>query len=130
MTTATCPTAPHTAGVNLLYVEDNRDLREAMATLLAGEGYHVDVAECADEGLERMRAQRFHLVISDYALPDHTGTWMLQQAAESGLLDETVTLIVTASSDPEISGSTPVLYKPFQIERLLAQVARLVASER
>jgi CheY-like chemotaxis protein len=130
MTTATCPTAPRTAGVSLLYVEDNRDLREALAALLAGEGYQVDVAECAGEGLERMRAQRFHLVISDYALPDHTGTWMLQQAAESGLLERTGTLIVTASADPELTGSTPVLYKPLQVDRLLAQIARLVASGR
>jgi len=118
------------ASVNLLYVEDNRDLRETLSALLMGEGYEVDVAECAGEGLERLRARRFHLVISDYALPDHTGTWMLRQAAASGLLDRTGTLLVTANADPEDAGATPVLHKPLEVERLLEHIARLVARER
>ena len=120
----------HTASVNLLYVEDNQDLREALSLLLAGEGYEVDVAECAGEGLERLRARRFHLVISDYALPDHTGTWMLRRAAECGLLDRTETLLVTASTDPEGTGFTPVLPKPLQVDRLLEHIARVVAPAR
>jgi len=119
-----------TTSVNLLYVEDNGDLRDALSTLLAGEGYHVDVAACAGEGLERLRARRFHLVISDYALPDHTGAWMLREAAASGLLDRTETLLVTATLDPEDAGSTTVLRKPLQVDRLLEQIARLVAPRR
>jgi CheY-like chemotaxis protein len=112
---------------NLLYVEDNRDLRELVSALLAGEGYDVDVAECAGEGLERLHARRFHLVISDYALPDHTGTWMLREAAARGLLERTETLLVTANPDPEDAGSTPVLRKPLEATRLLEQVARLLS---
>jgi CheY-like chemotaxis protein len=118
------------ADVNLLYVEDNRELREALSTALADEGYAVDVAACAGEGLERLRARRFHLVISDYMLPDHTGTWMLRQAAESGLLDRTETLIVTANTDPEDTGATPVLHKPVEVSRLLEHIARVVATDR
>src|SRR4029079_3482358 len=100
------------AAMNLLYVEDNRDLRELVSAVLAGEGYNVDVAECAAEGLEQLRRRRFHLVISDYALPDHTGTWMLREAAARGLLESTETLLVTANPDPEDLGDTPLLRKP------------------
>jgi DNA-binding response OmpR family regulator len=116
--------------VNLLYVEDNRDLREMLSTLLASAGYQVDVADCAHAGLERLRARRFHLVISDYALPDHTGTWMLREAAASGLLDRTGTLLVTAGTDPADAGGTPVLHKPVAVDRLLEHIARLVAPHR
>ncbi len=116
-----------TDGVKLLYVEDNRELREALSALLAGEGYHVDVAECAGEGLERLHERRFHLVISDYALPDHTGTWMLREAAARGLLERTETLLVTANPDPEDAGDTPVLHKPVEVKRFLEQVARLLS---
>jgi CheY-like chemotaxis protein len=115
------------ASVSLLYVEDNPDLREALSALLAGEGYHVDVADCAGEGLERLRARRFHLVISDYALPDHTGSWMLRQAAANGLLERTETLIVTAGADPVDAGATPVMHKPIELDRLLEKIARMVA---
>ena len=115
------------ASVNLLYVEDNRDLREALSALLADAGYEVDVAECAGEGLERLRARRFHVVISDYTLPDHTGAWMLREAAASGLLDRTGALLVTADSDPLDAGETPVLRKPLEVSRLLEHIARLTA---
>jgi two-component system response regulator GlrR len=98
--------------------------------LLASEGYKVDVADSAGEGLERLRAQRFHLVISDYALPDHTGTWMLRQAAARGLLDRTETLIITANPDPEDTGDTKVLHKPLEITHLLEHIAKLVDKER
>ncbi len=115
------------SSVNLLYVEDNRELREALSALLAGEGYAVESAACAGEGLERLRARRFHMVISDYALPDQTGAWMLRQAAASGLLDRTETLIVTASPSLEDAGGTPILRKPLEIARLLELIARRLA---
>lgn len=120
----------HRLVLNLLYVEDNMDLREAVSTVLAGEGYDVAVAECAGEGLQRLRERRFHLVISDYALPDNTGTWMLREAAASGLLDRTETLLVTASPLPADAGDTPVLQKPLDIDRFLGYVEKLLEPAR
>lgn len=117
-------------GLNLLYVEDNVDLRESISAALAGEGYDVDVAECAGEGLQRLRERRFDLVISDYALPDHTGTWMLRQAAANGLLDRTETLIVTANPHPEDTGDILVLQKPLDLARLLFLIQRLLRPAR
>jgi two-component system response regulator GlrR len=117
-------------GLNLLYVEDNRDLREAVSAALADQGYAVDVAECAGEGLLRMGERRFHLVISDYALPDQTGAWMLREAAARGLLDRTETLIVTANPHPEDTGGIPVLQKPLDLGRLLLWIERLLLPER
>ncbi|APR75728.1 Hypothetical protein A7982_01074 [Minicystis rosea] len=117
-------------GLNLLYVEDNSDLRESISAALMGEGYDVDVAECAGEGLQRLKERRFHLVISDYALPDHTGTWMLRQAAASGLLDRTGTLIVTANPHPEDTGEIPVLHKPLDVGQLLAWIEQRLRMAR
>lgn len=114
--------------LNLLYVEDNRDLRESLSAALTGEGYRVAVADSAGEGLARLRERRFHLVISDYALPDHTGAWMLRQAAASGLLDRTATLIVTANPNPEDTGNIPVLEKPLDLGHLLGWIERRLAA--
>jgi|HubBroStandDraft_6_1064221.scaffolds.fasta_scaffold874873_2 two-component system nitrogen regulation response regulator NtrX len=118
-----------TPDLHLLYVEDNNDLREVVSAALADQGYDVAVAECAGDGLALLREQHFNLVISDYALPDHTGTWMLREAAASGLLDRTEALIVTASPDPEDAGDIPVLQKPLDLDRLLCHVERLLALE-
>lgn len=117
-------------GLNLLYVEDNHDLRESLSAALTGEGYAVAVAECAGEGLARLRERQFHLVISDYALPDHTGAWMLREAAASGLLDRTATLIVTANPNPVDTGNIPVLEKPLDLGHLLGWIESRLGETR
>jgi len=117
-------------GLRLLYVEDNRDLRESVSAALADEGYAVDVADSAGEGLRRLRERRFHLVISDYALPDATGAWMLREAAARGLLDRTEALIVTANPHPEDTGAIPVLQKPVDLSCLLVWIERVLVRRR
>jgi DNA-binding response OmpR family regulator len=116
------------AGLQLLYVEDNVDLRESLSAALSCEGYEVQVAGDAGEGLARLGERRFHLVISDYGLPDQTGAWMLREAAARGLLERTEALIVTAHAEPVESGGIPVLQKPLDVGRLLAWIARLLRS--
>lgn len=116
--------------LNLLYVEDNSDLRESLSLALADVGYAVAVAACVVEGLERLRERRFHLVISDYALPDGTGAGMLRQAAAWGLLDRTEALIVTASPEAVEAGEIPVLHKPLEVGRLLAWIEGLLHPGR
>jgi DNA-binding NtrC family response regulator len=113
--------------LHLLYVEDNTDLREVVSAALAEKGFDVAVADNADDGLALLREQHFNLVISDYALPDHTGMWMLREAAASGLLDRTEALLVTASPLPADAGDIPVLQKPVDLDRLIRHVERLLA---
>jgi hypothetical protein len=66
-------------------------------------------------------------VLSDYAMPGQTGTWMLQEANRLGLLDGVASVIVTAQpfvrETPEIS----LITKPFDLDRFLDQVRRLLA---
>ena len=112
----------------MLYVEDNLDLRESLSAALSGAGYEVQVAADAGEGLACHGERRFHVVISDYGLPDQTGAWMLREAAARGLLDRTEALIVTAHPDPVEAGGIPVLQKPLDLGSLLSWIARLLAA--
>ncbi|HYI01524.1 ATPase domain-containing protein [Hyalangium sp.] len=56
--------------MQILYVEDDVDIQEALQEVLEAAGYRVTVASTATQGLSFMRSQKFHLVISDYNLPD------------------------------------------------------------
>ena len=119
-----------TLGLNLLYVEDNPDLRDVISTILEGEGYGVSVAASASEGLKKLTEQRFHLVISDYALPDQTGAWMLREAVSAGLLASTEAVIVTAHPTPPDAGDVPVLQKPLDLDHFLRYVETRLARAR
>jgi CheY-like chemotaxis protein len=112
-------------GFRVLYVEDNADLREVIAALLRSEGYEVVVAESALDGLACLDAATFDIVISDFALPDYTGAWMLREAAAKGLTKDTPAFIVTACPSPELE-DTLILPKPLDFDRFLALIADLV----
>src|SRR5688500_13986548 len=98
-----------------------------LTTVLRMEGYRVEEAANALEGLDLLRRRKYDLVLTDYAMPGGTGTWMLQQAFEDGRLNGTCALVVTAH--PELvrpSTGFTVVGKPIELDRFLDQVKRIL----
>jgi two-component system response regulator GlrR len=108
-------------------VEDQDDVRLMLVTVLEMEGYKVDEASNALDGLKQLNAQQFDLVLTDYAMPGGTGTWMLQEAVSADRLGATPALVVTAH--PELvrpATQFPVVGKPIDLDRFLDQVRRIL----
>lgn len=106
----------------ILLVEDDDDIRALLVTLLDLAGFDTQPCGTAEEGLERLREQQFDLVLTDYMLPNRTGTWLLQQAADEGLLDATPAMIVTAHPTPRDAEGFEVINKPLDLDDLVARV--------
>ena len=117
-----------TGQARILIVEDQDDVRRMLATALAIEGHLVDEANSAADGLKCLQQHRYDLVLSDYAMPGGTGTWMLQQATEQGLMNNTVALIVTAHPDVRDVENVEVISKPVNLDHFLDQVRKIVAG--
>ncbi len=100
-----------------LLVDDDVDVLSSMAEVLRGE-----IAQSAEDGLDRLGASRFQLVISDYKLPGNTGAWMLQEAAKAGLLGAAKVLLITAEVNPEGVSGLRILRKPFEVDFFLREV--------
>jgi CheY-like chemotaxis protein len=105
-----------------LIVDDDLDVLSTIADLLRGRGYDVEIAQSAEEGLARLGASPFQLVISDYKLPGNTGAWMLQQAGKAGLLGSAKVLLMTAEVNPEGVSGVKILRKPFELDLFLREV--------
>jgi DNA-binding NtrC family response regulator len=118
----------NTAPASILVVEDQDDVRRMLVTALQIDGHAVDEASSAAEGLKCLRANRYRLVLSDYAMPGGTGTWMLHEATRQGLMAGTIALIVTAHPDVRDLADLRVISKPLDLERFLHQVRRLLGS--
>ena len=112
----------------ILIVEDQDDVRRMLATALSIEGHLVDEANSAAEGLKCLQQTRYDLVLSDYAMPGGTGTWMLHQASAQGLMGGTVALIVTAHPDVRDLENIEVISKPLDLDNFLEQVRNILAS--
>ena len=109
-------------------MEDQEDVRRMLVTALEIEGYGVDEAANARDGLKRLQEARYNLVLSDYAMPGGTGAWMLHEAMRQGLMEGTVALIVTAHPDVRDLADVEVISKPLDLDFFLAQVKRLLSD--
>ena len=108
----------------VLLVEDDRDIRDMIVTLLGMAGFDVVACESAEMGLNALREQAFDLILTDYALPRQSGLWLLQEAETEGLIQGTPVLIVTAHPDVESEAAYEVIQKPFDLDELIERVRR------
>ncbi len=115
----------------VLLVEDDRDIREMVTTLLEMAGFGVVACESAECGLNALREQAFDLVLTDYALPRRSGLWLIREAEQEGLIQGTPVMIVTAHPHVEAEARYEVIHKPFDLDELVERVRRrMEGSER
>ncbi|HEX8434542.1 circadian clock KaiB family protein [Archangium sp.] len=109
-------------------MDDDEVSRYLLERALEVAGFVVTSAAGVQEGLELLRRQRFSLVISDYRMPDGTGTWMLRQATAAGLLEDTEVLIFTGSTHLEGAAGLKIVSKEQGMDNLVAQVVKLLGA--
>jgi two-component system response regulator FlrC len=116
----------------ILIVEDDRDLREALADTLRLAGHTVLVAEEGGMALEILARQPVGLVVSDVMMRPMDGHALLK--AIKARWPEVPVLLMTAYGMIEKAveamrdGAANYLTKPFEADRLLAEVARYLLT--
>jgi CheY-like chemotaxis protein len=115
-------------GCRILLVEDTEALLGLMTLVLEQEGYRVDAARSAEEGMRLVEQHRYDLILTDYSLPGRTGGWLLHEAARRGLLKGAATLVVTADPRPRV-GRHEVVEKPVSFDRFLPQIRAILTAD-
>jgi len=112
---------------HVLCVDDDEAARYLLGRALERAGFVVTQASGAREGLELLQRFRFSLVISDYRMPDGTGTWMLKQATAAGLLEGTEVLLFTGSTNIEGGAADlKIVSKEGGTDNIVSQVLKLL----
>jgi DNA-binding response OmpR family regulator len=112
----------------ILVVEDNDDFRLLMELTLGQAGYRVDTASCAEDAVRLLKTRDYHLVISDYSLPAHSGAWLRSQLTAQPNGHNIPFLIVTGDPDaPGIPDDTIVITKPIDFDWLIGEVRQTLA---
>jgi len=119
---------------SILIVDDEAAIRESLQTLLEMENYSVECAATGEEGLNRIAERPFDLVLLDFALPDKNGLEILHDIRER---DRDLSVImITAYGTVENAvlaiqaGATNFIQKPWDNEKLLADIQAAVARRR
>ena len=114
----------------ILVVDDDHDIREVIAESLALDGYLVCAAPNGKIALEQAHAKRPDLIVLDLMMPVMSGEEFLAARREDRELAATPVVVITAAIDSQVEGAAVLLQKPFELETLLATVARLCGEGR
>src|SRR5881398_3168348 len=118
----------------VLVVDDEKNMRLSLQTILADEGYSVRIVESAEEALSCLAQEDFFLVITDARLGGMSGYEFLGRAHTQW--PDLPLLMITAFATPKLAveaikaGASDYLPKPFAPEELLHAVARCAERHR
>lgn len=118
----------------VLVVDDEKNMRASLKTMLSDDGYAVQTAESAEEAQVLMTREQFLMVITDARLGGMSGYEFLANIHK--LWPETPALMITAFATPKLAveaikaGAIDYLSKPFAPEELLHAVSRCAERHR
>ncbi len=119
---------------SVLIIDDEAAIRESLETLLEFEGYSVESAETGEEGLARLAERPFDLVLLDFALPDRNGLEVLADIRSRDFRLAVIMITAYGTVDNAVramqNGATNFIQKPWDNEKLLADVRAAVARRR
>lgn len=118
----------------VLVVDDERPVRQLLATLLVQEGYHVRQAGSFAEVEERLAAESFDLATLDIVMPEVDGlevlAWLRRHAPDTGVVMATALGEVETVIEAMRQGAYSYIIKPFNLELVVAEVARAMERQR
>jgi len=118
----------------VLVVDDEKNMRLSLQTVLKDEGYATRAVESAEEALELLAREEFFMVITDARLGGMSGYDFLAKARNQW--PDLPVLMITAYATPKLaveaikSGAIDYVAKPFAPEELLHAVARCAERHR
>ena len=97
---------PDASRGHILVIDDEPDIRESLEMLLSSEGYRVELAANATQGLKRVESSTFDLILLDLMMPDKSGLEVLEEIR--GRDRETPIFLITAYGSVETAVTAPV----------------------
>jgi two-component system KDP operon response regulator KdpE len=109
----------------ILVVDDDPQIRRVMRVTLTGQGYEVDDARSGDAALEKLREQRFDLVLLDMNMPGMGGLETCHSIRSQS--DVAVIMLTVRDSDEDKvaaldAGADDYITKPYNAPELLARI--------
>ncbi|MEM1125554.1 MAG: response regulator transcription factor [Bacteroidota bacterium] len=110
----------------ILVVEDEPHMQQGLRDNLMFEGYDVDVAGDGRDGLERLRANAYDLVLLDVMLPHLSGFDVCRTMRAEGMHVPVIMLTAKGQEMDKVLGlelgADDYVTKPFSLRELLARV--------
>ncbi|MEQ1646403.1 MAG: response regulator, partial [Pyrinomonadaceae bacterium] len=113
---------------SILVVDDEKNQREILETILSGEGYDVTTASSGEAAMKFVADRHFDLVLTDLKMTGMSGLELLKSLTD---FDKSIIVIlltahgtIDSAVDALRLGAFEYLQKPYDSEKLLETVSR------
>lgn len=107
--------------IKVLLIEDDYDAAGQVAQYLENVGFELDISETAVDGLLKLSAQHYDILLLDLSLPDFNGFEVIKQINNQSIIP-IVVLSAHANLEAKVQafrfGVDDYLCKPFMLEEL------------
>lgn len=116
--------------LRILVVEDEVATVTALVALLASSGHVVATASDGLDALERLRAFRPDVVLTDVAMPRMDGVGLVRAMRAAEATRATPVIVVSAGPEPDLGALGPVRFvrKPVDFDLLETLIDRSAAA--
>lgn len=117
----------------ILTVDDSASIRQMVSFTLKGAGYEVFEAVDGQDGLDKVKAKSYDLVLTDQNMPRMDGLSLIKALRGLPQYKNTPVLMLTTESSDimksngKAAGATGWLVKPFDPTKLLEVVRKVLA---
>ena len=116
--------------MNILLIEDNRDLAQNLFDYLEAKGHAMDLAEDGISGLHFAAANQYDVLILDWMLPGIDGLTLCRRIREAGKQTPVLMLTARDSLNDKIAGleagADDYVVKPCSLREIEARLMALV----
>ena len=120
--------------LRVLIIDDEKPFADMLQEMLTRAGYETDCAYRGAEGLERLAADPFDLVLCDMKMPQMNGLEFLDAMKEQGLSSTVITMSAFGTIDLAIEalrrGAYDYISKPFQRDEVILVLRKAEERER
>lgn len=117
----------------ILVIDDSLTTRMLEQSILESAGYTVELATCAEEGLDKARAGDFGLILCDVEMPGMDGFSFVERSRADPQLRKVPCILITSRDSPEdhrraqTAGASDYIVKgEFDQQYFLKRVAQLL----
>ena len=112
--------------MRILFAEDDRDLNQAVKTLLERSEYQVDTVYNGLDAVDYAETEAYDGIILDWMMPEMDGLEALRQIRKKGISTPCMLLTARDAVEDRVAGldmgADDYLPKPFDVNELLARI--------
>jgi two-component system NtrC family sensor kinase len=121
-------------GAEILVVDDESAIRQFLSRILTNQGHRVDTIDNASDALEKLKSDRYKLILLDIKMPGMSGIELYEHiqkmdgALASKVLFVTGDVIGVGVKDFLARTKAPYVTKPLDTQKLMKEINRILVE--